>query len=89
MSTFDAVSSPAAGGISSMATPLVDMPLFLLVMLLVSLGALVHAFVSRKNRAYSLGPSMGQGMATVVIWLPVALLGCSTVYFLARLAQHL
>ena len=79
------VSSPV--GISGAVTPLVDMPLFLLVMLVVSAGAFIMALVTRESRAYSLGPSFGRTVAVMVSWLPILLMGIAALFFAARLLR--
>lgn len=84
MSIQDAVSSP----INIVATPLVEMPLFLGVMLLVSLCGLIFAVATRPNRAYALGPVMGQTLAIIVSWLPIAALASATSYFIIQLARQ-
>ena len=75
--------------ITNAATPLADMPAFLIIGLLLSLGSFVFLFATRQMRAYRLGPSLGRGGATLMSWLLVMFSGAITIYFLIQLAQHI
>jgi hypothetical protein len=70
-------------------TPLVQMPIFLIFCLLMSLGSFIFSLATRQLRAYRLGPILGRGGAILMSWLLVMLFGAMTIYFLIQLAHHI
>jgi hypothetical protein len=73
-------------GLNGVATPLAQMPVVLVIALIFSLAGLLHMLLTRRNRAVSLGPSLGMVGATLASWVPVVIFGASSFYFLYSLA---